>query len=70
MKDDLELTELEAFQQEQLDILANALAHRGVCVRGDSVHCYDSGGYCSCQECWLGWAGEKAKRLLKGERHD
>ena len=66
VNDDLELTELEAFQQKQLDFLADAIAHRGVCVKGDSVHCYDGGGYCSCQECWLGWAGEKAKSTIEG----
>ena len=61
MKDDLELTELEAFQQRQITMLADALAHTHACVLGDGLHCLER--YCSCQECWEAWAGDRVKEM-------
>ena len=63
-----EMTELEAFQQEELRIMANELARSGKCVKGGSILCDDR--HYSCQECWLAWVRGEAKRHLKGGRHD
>ena len=62
---DREMTELEAFQQEELRIMANELARSGKCVKGGSILCDER--YYSCQECWLAWVRDKAKRHLKGD---
>ena len=62
----MELTELEAFQQRQLEVLADAMAHaRGLCVMGHSLHCDER--WNTCQECWLAWAGDRAKRMMDEE---
>lgn len=59
----MELTELEKFQQKQLEVLADALAYRGVCAKGDNIHCFDGEGCATCQECWLRWTRDKVKEM-------
>jgi len=61
VNDDLELTELEAFQQKQIVMLADALAHTHACVVGDGIHCLEK--YCNCQECWMAWAGDRVMEM-------